>query len=409
MNEEGPKPSGRLWLLLPSIAIAIAVALVPCAGLLARKLPLWLAAVAVLALFPVLPLLWHVLAETGSGGVFAPASRTRLSLRILSIAFLALGVSLCDLGTQGILRTVSEGYSFLPLHSTPKVEKEPAPAPKPAPLPPMKTNAQHGLEAFIPADATAVVGLSGQAAIHRLLSAYGFDTPEKREAFATCKIDVDHALLLIAMRGGGGRMIVVRAQGMGDERSLYCLVGVLGSSPVRARFEGMGDSRVFLVQGILPTPLQFRLLDATTLGATDEAWRTAGDERVFVNGVPTQGRLAAPLRRLDRSAAFWSASVVDLPGGSWDLSLEGRIEQGRFRLLGTSVPPSGEADRADLDLHFPVTFAPSLPEELLSGGIRTMLSFVASTGESLSANAAALLGDAKLFPAERIHPPDAGR
>jgi hypothetical protein len=379
-SEPTPGRSGAPWFLLACSAAAAVVALVPCAGLLAQRSPTWVVVAAGLAVFPFLPLLWHGLAEaraTTHGVASRPGAR--FALRALAVALLVLAVSFGDLGPSGVVRNVRDLIG----HVYPGFAAKPAPPPTPVvPLTPAVPN---GLEPFIPADATLVVGLAGSAAMEQLLAAHGVDTREKLAALATCKIDFVNARVLIATRGSGTRMIVLRAQGITDERNLYCLVGVMGRDRLQFHTDGTGPSKTLYVSGLLSHPLTFRLLDPTTIIATDESWQdTAGQKLFSAEGATPQGRLALPLSRIDRSASVWAASVDETSQGTWDLALDSHQEGSTFKLQGSSTPPSGEADRAQFSVRVPLAFARALPESAVALGIRGVVTAVVATGASLS-------------------------
>ena len=375
-------PAGSPWLVLLCSAAAFVVALVPCAGLLAQRGPTWLVVGTGAAIFPLLPLLWHVLAEAkrSERGAVPSAARIRFALRSLAVALLVLGVSLGELGPQRVVQS----FGSIIGRVRNKPEATPTPPPPSSRVAPSQPIARHGLESFIPADATLAVGLAGSAAMEQLLAAFGIDTREKLTALATCKIDLESARVLIAGRGSGSHMIVVRAPGITDERNLYCLVGVMGSDRLQIRSEGTGASRSVLVNGFLSRPLSFQVLDPTTVIAIDESWRGTVDKKVFPAGADTaQGRLAPSLERIDRGATLWSASVDETPRGTWDLALDARLEGSLFRLQGSSIPPSG--DRAEIAVRVPLAFASALPQGVLAQGIRGVVAAVAATGASLSA------------------------
>ena len=399
MNEPGiPRPSrlaGGTWILLLCSAVALAIALVPCAGLVAQQVSTWVVIGAGAAVFPLLPLLWHGLAEAkrSDRGTAPSASRTRFSLRSLAIALLVLGVSLGELGPRrtgqnltglfGRFRTTPKPKASTPQHV---VSSQPL--------------AGHGLETFIPADATLAVGLAGSAAMEQLLGAFGIDTRDKLAALATCKIDFENARVLIAARGGA-HMIVVRAPGISDERNLYCLVGVMGSDRLQIRTEGTGASKSILVKGFLAQPWSFQVFDPTTVIAIDEAWRATADKKIFSAGSDTaQGRLALPLERLDRAATLWAASVADTARGAWDLAVDARQEGGLFKLQGSSNLSSADGDRAEISLRVPLTFASALPAGALGQGIRGMVAAVAAAGGSLPPSSPA----APIPPKTAAHP-----
>jgi hypothetical protein len=333
--------------------------------------------------FPILPLAWHgVAVVVGREGGPLLTTPSRFAARSLAVALLVLGVSFGNLGPEQLGKNLSDLVGRV----RGKPAAKPAPPQTPASSAPLAT---HGLEPFLPADATLVVGLSGSAAMEQLLAAHGVDTREKLAALATCKIDFVNARILIAKRGSGTQMIVVRAPGITEERNLYCLVGVMGRERFEVRAEGSGSTKTLHVTGILPRPIAFRPLDQTTVIATDEAWQDTADNKLFVNGNPT-GRLAVPLLRVDRTAPLWVASVDEMAQGTWDLALDSRQEGNLFKLRGSATPPSGEGDRAEISLRVPLGFARALPESAVALGIRGVVAAVLATSASLPTGNAAM-------------------
>jgi hypothetical protein len=370
-------------------------------GLVAQNSPIWLVLGAGVAIFPGLPWLWHMLAEAGGRGQGVFTSRTRFALRTLALALLVLCVSFSDLGPRRVFQNYRDLVGSIYSKAGPGKAAVPA---KPSGVA-SKPVFQNGLEEFIPADATMAVGLSGSAATRQLLSVYGINTREKLAAFATCKVDVENARVLIASRASGARMIVVRAPGITDERNLYCLVGVLGSKNLQIQFEGSGSSKLFLVQGFFAQPLTFKALDPMTIIATDEAWKDTVDTKLYFAGPDmNNGRLAVPLSRVDRSTTLWSASVAETDDGVWDLALDARVDGNRFKLHGTSIPPSGQTDRAEVNLHVPVAFASALPEAVLAEGVRGVVTRVAATGATLFSSNPNLLTQPNVEPASDKRP-----
>jgi hypothetical protein len=384
-SQPSPGRSTALWFLLACSIAALAVALVPFASLLARHAPIWLAIGAGLVVFPILPLVWHgVAVVVGRDGGPLLTAPSRFAARSLAVALLVLGVSFGNLGPEQLGKNLSDLIG--------RVRAKPAAKPAaPIPTPSQATSAplaMHGLEPFLPADATLVVGLSGSAAMEQLLAAHGVDTREKLAALATCKIDFVNARVLIAKRGSGTEMIVVRAPGITEERNLYCLVGVMGRERIEVRAEGSGSTKTLHVTGILSRPIAFRPLDETTVIATDESWQDTVDNKLFVNGNPS-GHLAVPLLRVDRTAPLWVASVDEMAQGTWDLALDSRQEGNLFKLRGSATPPSGEGDRAEISLRVPLAFARALPESAVALGIRGVVAAVLATSASLPTGNAA--------------------
>jgi hypothetical protein len=352
---------------------ALFAALVVSASLLAQKHPTWLVIGAGLAVFPALPLLWHGLAD-GGAGMLTP--RSRFGLRCLAVALVVLGVSLGDLGPQ----RVGENLRGL----TGRIHVGSA-KPESVAYPEAAKAKAHGLEAFIPADATLVVGLSGSAAVEQLLAAHGVDTREQLAALATCKIDLASARILVAARGSGARMIVLRTPGIGDERNLYCLVGIMGPGRLQLRSDGGAGGKTLQVSGLLSHTLRFGLFDETTLVATDPAWQETAEHKLFVADLTmATGPLARPLLRVDRTTPLWVVSVDETPRGTWDLALDSRQDGNLLKLQGSSTPPSGEADRAEISLRVPLAFAQALPENAVTLGIRGVVAALIATGGSPS-------------------------
>jgi hypothetical protein len=369
-SEAKPEGRGDLVLLVLCSLVALAVATAMVARLLARQSPPWLVGGAGLAVFPFLPLIWHGLAEGGTKN--RPATllngKSRFALRTLAVALVILGVSMADLGPNQVVRNLSD----LALRLRGKSGATSLPLPG--------TGSAHGLESFIPADATLVVGLAGSTAVAQLLAAHGVDTRDKLAALATCKIDFSNARVLIAARGRGTQMIVVRAPGITDERNLYCLVGVMGPDRLQIRSDGTGNAKTLEVSGFLSRPLTFQLLDQATAIATDAAWRATADQKLLAaDGATAEGRLAQPLLRVERTAPLWVVSVDETPQGEWDLALDSRAEGDRFQIRGSATPPAGAGDRASISVTVPLAFARALPEGAVALGIRGVEAAIMAT------------------------------
>ena len=363
--------AGALWFVLLSAAIAIVVAVVPCASLFAQRRPMWLAVGAGLAVFPLLPLVWHGLAEARARAPAAFTAGARFALRTLAVALVVLGVSLGDLGPKQVASNVRDLVRHWRGKSVAKQVTLPPPA------------NPFGLEPFIPADATLAVGLAGSAAMGQLLAAHGVDTRAKLAALDTCKIDLVSARVLIASRGSGTRMIVVRAPGLTEERNLYCLVGVMGADRLQVGGDSLGGGKTLQVKGLLSRPLTFRVLDPTTMLAIDEAWQDTSARKLFSeDGATASGLLAQSLGRVNRGAPLWVASVAETAVGTWDLAIDSREEGNVFRLQGSSTPPSGEKERAQIAVQVPLAFAASLPESAAALGIRGLVTAIAASGAS---------------------------
>lgn len=368
-----PSRTGGLAPIVAGALAGVAVAVLPCANLLAQRRPTWLALGAGLAVFPLLPLLWHGLAEATSGERRGPWSAgARFGLRSLAIALVVLAVSLADLGPRRTLQNLKELVARFGAK----------PAEKPVVLP--KPVVPFGLEPFIPADATLAIGLSGSAATEQLLAAHGVDTRAKLAALTTCQIDLANARVLIATRGRQARLIAVRAPGLTEERNLYCLVGILGPERLQLVTDASTGAKTVQVKGLLSRPLTFQVVDATTLIAIDGGWQDA--KKLFAEGGGTAiGLLTTPLLRVDRGTPLWVASVAETEQGTWDLAIDSRQDESTFKVRGSATPPSGENDRAQIALQVPLGFASALPETVLTLGIRGVVGLIAATGGAVPA------------------------
>ena len=256
-SEAGLAQPRRAWLMLAAcVPVAIACALVPLTSLRALGAPLWLALAAAITVFPVLPLLWHLLAERRRARLVGPSGRAfeRLALRCLAVGLVVLAVSLGNLGP----RRVGDGLAGLfGLRAAPG-----AIAPAAQPAAPVASTSRHELEPFIPADARLVVAMSGAAVMQQLLASLGADTKQTVTALQRCQILTDRAQVLIAARDADTRLMVVRAPGITDQRNLYCVVGFLGNERLSLKFTSDRAPVRFELQGLLARPLAFEAVDA---------------------------------------------------------------------------------------------------------------------------------------------------
>ena len=378
-SEAGLAQPRRAWLMLAAcVPVAITCALVPLASLRTLGAPLWLALAAAITVFPVLPLLWHLLAERRRSRSVGPTGRAfeRLALRFLAVGLVVLAVSLGNLGP----RRVGDGLAGL-------VGQRAAPdaiAPAAQPVAPVASTSRHELEPFIPADAGLVVAMSGAAVMQSLLASLGADTRQTLTALQRCQILTERAQVLIAARDAGTRMMVVRAPGITDQRNLYCVVGFLGNERLSLRFASDRAPVRFEIQGLLARPVKFQAVDAQTVIATEGSWQDGAHRKLLPGGdTAPEGPLAAVLGRVDRGASLWAVGVTRTEKGSWNLALDARSEGAQLRLRGSSVPPTGEQDRAEIQMYVPVGFASALPQAALENGLRGVMAVLGSAAAQL--------------------------
>jgi hypothetical protein len=364
----------RPWLLFLAVPVVLICALVPFAGLRDLGAPLWLAIAAAVIVFPALPLGWHLLADRSRPTAGSGAFLDRFAARSLSLALVVLAVSLCNVGPRrigaGLIEIVRPDRSAA--ETAAALPAEPAPAPG---------TPRHELEPFIPADANLVVALSDSAIMQQFLGVNGTDTKKTLAALEKCQIAISRARVLIAARDATTRMMVVRADGITDPRNLYCLVGFLGKDRLAVRFTNDKAPVTFDVEGLAARPLTFKAIDERTVVAAEGGWAAGATKLLYPPGAATvEGPLGPVLARIDRSVSLWSGSVRQTPGGVWDLALAARFAGSRFDLSASSVPPSGKADKAEAELHVPLTFAQALPAGALNEGIRGLMAAIAAIG-----------------------------
>jgi hypothetical protein len=374
---EDQRPRLRPWVLIPCALLAIVCALVPATSLRGLGAPIWAAIVAGVLAFPALPFAWHAIAERQR-----VVDRTRpgiaierFGVRSVVVGLLVLAVSLANLGP----RKIAGGLVGLVKPKPGETTALPAPArPKGTPLPPVPAESRHELEAFIPADARAVVALSDPAVMRQLLASAGADTQDKLAALQKCQVIVDRARMLVASRDPDTRLIVVRAPGVTDPRNLYCLAGFLGSERLKLRFTSDKAPVRFEVDGLVPRTLRFTAIDDQTVLAAEGAWSQVDARKPLDPATATveSAPLAAVMARVDRGASLWSAAVFSTPQGPWDLALDARLQGEHLRLRGSSIPPSGEANKAVVETRVPLSFASALPGVALNQGLRGLLALL---------------------------------
>jgi len=314
----------------------------------------------------------------------------RFALRTLAVGLMVLSVSLA---TRGPKRIGTDLRRVLHPHEAeapaPTAVAPPASPDASAPAEPPKPKVRHELEPFIPADAKMVIALSDPASLRRLFALVSGDTNKKLSALDTCHIPFDRARVLIAARDRKTRMLVVRAPGVTDKRNLYCLVGFLGSDKLNLRFAGEKGPVRFEIEGFLPRTLKFEAADDQTIVASDPGWRDTVGQKLFATpaatpaGLPAAGaKLASVLERVDRSANLWAVGVVASDPGSWDFALEGRVDGPDFVVRASSLPPTGDADKANFELRVPAKFSSALPEGTIDAGLRALLAVLSVAGPS---------------------------
>jgi hypothetical protein len=330
-----------------------------------------LAVLAAVIAFPGLALIWQVVAERQRPSRQSGRALVhRFALRSLAVGLVVLAVSLANLGGRRLGDDLAA--LFRRKGAAPSLSRAETRSVRPSGQP--EAARRHELESFVPADARVVVALSDPRMIQQLL-------PSQRggpilAALEKCQIAVERALVLVAARDRGTRMVVLRAPGITDQRNLYCLVGFLGKERLDLRITSDSAPMRFEVQGLLPGTLRFEAIDQGTVLAADGSWADLRDKSPPAAPAP----LAPVLERVDRGASLWSASVAQGEHGRWDLALDARFEGNRLRLRGSSVPPSGEDDRAEMELRIPTAFASALPAGVLRDGVRGVLQAIAAVG-----------------------------
>jgi hypothetical protein len=362
------------WTSILAAPFALAAALLLFRSLHAQAAPAWVGAVAAVAVFPILPLAWHILAERRTAARLPLLDR--FALRTLALAVLVLGVSLTTLGPRRVGSELTWFAHRAPHPAAPSATPPPGDHP---PAPP----ARNELEAFIPPDARMVVALSDARLAQQFLTPDGLDSKRTLAALEKCQISIDHAALLIATRGHDARLVAVRAPGITDQRNLYCLVGFLGGDRLRVRVTSDSGPLRFDVEGLPSGPLKFKAIEDGTILAAEGAWAEAADKppaRTATDKPPVDrsAPLGTVLTRVDRSASLWSASIAGSDQHRWDLALDARFDGPDFKLRGSSIPPSGPGDRAEVQLRLPAGFTSALPPGTVRDALRSTLAALAT-------------------------------
>jgi hypothetical protein len=306
-------------------------------------------------------------------GGFRTVPIERLALRSLAVGLLVLAVCFSNLGPAPI------GRGLATLMGRPQA---PPPRPRVQVAAAGARSSHHELESFIPADASLVVALSDSAVLQQVLTSSGLDAGSKLAALEKCQIGVPGARMILAARKDQAtRMVVLRAAGVTDPRNLYCLVGILGSDRLKLRFLSDKPPVRFEVEGLTARSLKFEAVDEQTVVAVEGGWQGGPIKKLFSpDGLTEEPPLAAALARVDRGASLWSATAADTGKGHWDLALDARAEGLSYKVRGSSVPPSGEAEKAELEMHLPLAFASALPAAALEQGLRSVVAAVAAMG-----------------------------
>jgi hypothetical protein len=230
------------------------------------------------------------------------------------------------------------------------------------------------------------VALSDARLAQQFLIPDGLDSKRTIAALEKCQISIDHAALLIATRGNDARLVALRAPGITDQRNLYCLVGFLGGDRLRVRVTSDSGPLRFDVEGLPSGPLKFKAIADGTILAAEGAWADAADKPKPASDKTASEKpagdksasLTEVLARVDRGASLWSASIAGNEQHRWDLALDARFDGPDFKLRGSSIPPSGPDDRAELQLRLPAAFTSALPPGTLRDAFRSTLTALAA-------------------------------
>lgn len=341
----------RTWVWLAAFCwiLAAVAALVPFAGVRVAGGTATGAALAAGASLFLIPFAWHLAAERhrkdGREG-----RGLRLSLRALAVALVLLAGSLAAAGAGGTWLVVRNGVPW------PHRERV-----KPPPVLPGASNLAAGqarvaLEALVPGDATLVVSSAGRAALQELL-ARGFGAAETSvAALDKCGVRTAEVAWAFALRDSD-RLFATRLPGAEEDRTLYCVAGVLGAAGVHVTV----TPEVLTIAGLTAgPPVRARRLDRQTLLVVDEPWRGVVDARTAGQGASLfEGRLSAAADRIDRKADLWAVARIASDSTSWLLALDAKPSADRWQLRASATAP--DQGRADATLTAPAALAAALP------------------------------------------------
>lgn len=307
--------------------------------------PSWAPWAAAGAVFPVLPLLWHLVSERRVRAGALLRGRDRLVLRALVVAALSTGVvtavAPAEVSAQwSRVRQVARAY--LPAQVLGWLQRASGP---------------RELVALAPSDASWVV-------VADLARMEQPPVEEDEMAFPDeehCGVDLARAEVMFALgelpvSKDPPILFVVRAKGIGDRSVVACLWGAMmehEEDPLELQFDGREDDgwqAITLRHRDPPETIEagFYVFDANTVGFVSTSWRP-GVTRARENGVSArEGRLAGALARIDRTTSFWGAVGGDIEGVHVDAGGSIEADENTFR-WAASAAPGTEQDARQLE------------------------------------------------------------
>lgn len=293
--------------LLAGWAAAVALPWVLLQG--RADLPPWAPWAAAGAVFPVLPLLWHVVRERRARAGALLRGRDRLVFRALAIATLSTAVAWvvapAEVSAQWArVREVARAY--LPAQVLAWSQRASGP---------------RELVALAPMDATWVV----VADLGRMEPA---SLEEEDVAFPKedrCGVDLSKAKVMFALGAWESNdppiLFAVRADGI-DPSVVACLWGAMmetAEEPFELELGAEGEDGWHTItmhdrERRETIEAAFRALDANTVGFVSTSWKPGVMQAVGGGASAQDGRLAAPLARIDQTTPFWGAIGAKVEG-----------------------------------------------------------------------------------------------
>jgi len=318
-------------LLLAGWAASVALPWILLQG--RADLPAWVPWAVSAAVFPVLPLLWHLVGERRVRAGALLRGRDRLVLRALTVAAISTGVATlvapAEVGAQWS-RVRGVAHRVLPEPLLAWLQRTAGP---------------RDLVEMAPSDTAWIV----VAELARLEADVRLDEEGR------CGVDLERAEGMIAMSDLKASepqiLFVVRAKGIGELSVLTCLWNAIPKEDVPELRFGDRDA-----DGWHPLVFQHReqreqvdaavrVLDENTVAIVSTPWKSAV-MRAWDSGISAEdGQLASVLARIDRSTGFWGVATGEVNGVQVDVggSIEG--DENTFRWAASADSGTEELAR----------------------------------------------------------------
>jgi len=307
------------------------------------ELPAWAPWAASAAVFPVVPLLWHALAERRMSGKTLLRRRDRLVLRAVAVAGLSTAGLCVGVPTQ-------VGAQWDAVRTLARAHLPPAILDWLSAVVPARD-----LVAYAPRDATWVV----VGDLRELDDSWFRDSELRSPELEACGVSLTQGRTMFALgtTSAGSvqdAMLAVQADGLGRDAARSCLSEALSretEGALRLEWNAAEDGGWHGLRLHYRDPQSGRtstmdtsvfVADADTLIAVTPSWKDAAIAALAGRGSAKDGALRTPLARVSTDTPFWGVAAYTV--GSTKVDAGGSIE-----FVGDTVHWNASADTGDLD------------------------------------------------------------